>query len=93
MNNRRAWVAGTRLLVRCARLKDALKRIKTSVRAVVVGNHHDSATSIGPLVSRAQFDRVQHFIRCGQEEGATIVIGGPSESRKATSFGKRYLLK
>ncbi|OLU05908.1 hypothetical protein BVK86_00690 [Pseudomonas reinekei] len=49
--------------MRRARFKDALKRIKTSVRAVLVDNHHDSATSIGPLVSRAQVDRAQHFIR------------------------------
>jgi aldehyde dehydrogenase (NAD+) len=31
---------------------------------------------IGPLVSRKQWDRVQGYLRLGQEEGATLLIGG-----------------
>jgi aldehyde dehydrogenase (NAD+) len=31
---------------------------------------------VGPLVSRAQFERVQSYIKKGIEEGATLVAGG-----------------
>ena len=33
-------------------------------------------TSIGPLASKAQFEKVQQLIRQGIEEGATLVAGG-----------------
>jgi aldehyde dehydrogenase (NAD+) len=32
---------------------------------------------VGPLVSKAQYERVQGYIRKGIEEGATLVAGGP----------------
>jgi acyl-CoA reductase-like NAD-dependent aldehyde dehydrogenase len=32
---------------------------------------------MGPLVSRAQFDKVQALIQAGLDEGATLVAGGP----------------
>jgi len=31
---------------------------------------------IGPMVSQKQWERVQSYIRLGQEEGATVVAGG-----------------
>ncbi|KOY02436.1 aldehyde dehydrogenase family protein [Pseudomonas nunensis] len=76
MNNGQACVAGTRLLVPRARLKEVIERVKTLVAALVVGNPEEPATDIGPLVSRAQYDRVQGFIRRGQEQGATLIAGG-----------------
>ncbi|MFP3562156.1 aldehyde dehydrogenase family protein, partial [Paraburkholderia sp. SIMBA_049] len=42
-----------------------------------VGDPRSPETDIGPVVSRTQFDRIQHFIRLGIEEGATLVAGGP----------------
>ncbi len=32
---------------------------------------------LGPVVSEVQFDKIQHLIRSGIDEGATLVIGGP----------------
>ncbi|WP_392889597.1 aldehyde dehydrogenase family protein [Pseudomonas migulae] len=76
MNNGQACVAGTRLLVPRKRLKDVIEQVKTLVDALVVGDPRDPATAIGPLVSRAQYDRVQGFIRRGQVQGATLIAGG-----------------
>ncbi|AHL36904.1 hypothetical protein CD58_18055 [Pseudomonas brassicacearum] len=39
---------------------------------MVVGNPQDPAIVIGPLVNRAQFDRVPGFIRCGQSQGVAM---------------------
>jgi aldehyde dehydrogenase (NAD+) len=41
-----------------------------------VGDPRDPSTAVGPLVNRAQYDRVQHFIRRGIEQGALLVTGG-----------------
>ena len=49
-----------------------LARAKT----VVVGDPADPATEMGPLVSQAQWDRVNGYIQSGLAEGATLVTGG-----------------
>lgn len=38
-------------------------------------------TSKGPLISRAQFEKVLGYVRKGQEEGAKILIGGNSTGK------------
>ena len=43
-------------------------------------------TTIGPLVSKAQFDKVQRLIQsAASTEGATLVTGGAGPSRRASS--------
>ena len=46
---------------------------------------------MGPLVSQAQFEKVQDLIQSGVDEGATLVAGGtgrPSESTVDTMFAR-----
>ena len=40
------------------------------------GNPLDPQTTLGPLVNRAQFERVQRYIQFGIDEGARLVVGG-----------------
>ena len=76
MNNGQACVAGTRLLVPRARLADTLAIVRNAVAALRVGDPRDPATAIGPMASRAQYDRIQRYIRLGLDQGATLVAGG-----------------
>ncbi|WP_377156581.1 aldehyde dehydrogenase family protein [Roseateles sp. UC29_93] len=76
MNSGQACVAGTRLLVPRARMPEVVERIRSAVAAMRVGDPRDPATTIGPMVSRAQYERVQHFIRRGLDQGATLIAGG-----------------
>ncbi len=76
MNSGQACVAGTRLLVPRGRMPEVVERIRTAVAALRVGDPRDPETAIGPMVGRAQFERVQHFIRRGLEQGATLIAGG-----------------
>lgn len=41
-----------------------------------VGDALDPATEVGPLVAERQRDRVEGYIRIGQDEGAKVAIGG-----------------
>jgi len=77
MNNGQACIAGSRLLVPRARLDEARGLLTAAVDAVRVGSPFDQATALGPLASRAQFDRVQGYIQRGLDEGATLLAGGP----------------
>ncbi|MBN8280591.1 MAG: aldehyde dehydrogenase family protein, partial [Gammaproteobacteria bacterium] len=68
--------APTRLLVP-ARLEQRAADIAREVaEGLRVGDPEDPATRLGPLVSRAQFDKVQRLVRAGIEEGARVVTGG-----------------
>ena len=42
----------------------------------MTGDPRDAATTLGPLVSAAQFEKVQGLIAKGIEEGATLLAGG-----------------
>jgi aldehyde dehydrogenase (NAD+) len=76
MNNGQACVAGTRLLVPRAEAQGVIERVRSLVEALVVGPPQDPATVIGPLVNQAQYERIQHFIRRGLAQGATLIVGG-----------------
>jgi aldehyde dehydrogenase (NAD+) len=90
MNNGQACVAGTRLLVPRARLDKVVELVQATVATLRVGDPHDPSTAIGPLVNRAQYDRVQGFIRRGQEQGATLIVGGEG---RPDGLEKGYFVK
>ena len=46
------------------------------VDSMPVGDPHDEATHIGPLMTSRQRERVEGFIRSGKAEGARLVRGG-----------------
>lgn len=77
MNSGQACIAGTRLLAPRSRLAEVEELTKAAVEAVRAGDPRDPATSVGPMVSRTQWERVQRYIRIGMEEGAVLLAGGP----------------
>jgi aldehyde dehydrogenase (NAD+) len=76
VNSGQACMAGTRLIVPENRLDEVKRLVKKAVQAVKVGDPGNSDTAIGPMVTKAQYDRVQRYIRLGIEEGAELVTGG-----------------
>ncbi|MEW6640977.1 MAG: aldehyde dehydrogenase family protein [Pseudomonadota bacterium] len=77
MNSGQACIAGTRLLVSEARRAEFEARLKAAIEAQVrVGDPRDPATTVGPMVSQTQWERVQRYIRLGFEEGARLLTGG-----------------
>ncbi|NJM84417.1 MAG: aldehyde dehydrogenase family protein [Tabrizicola sp.] len=68
--------APTRMFVPRASHDEALAVAKAAAEAFVVGDPRDEATTMGPLVSKIQFDKVQGLIAKGIEEGAVLVTGG-----------------
>ncbi|BCQ29776.1 aldehyde dehydrogenase family protein (plasmid) [Caballeronia sp. NK8] len=76
MNSGQACIAGTRILVPHARLAEFERKIASAVTKVQAGDPRDPRTSIGPMVSRKQWERVQRYIRIGIDEGARLIAGG-----------------
>lgn len=76
LNTGQSCNAPSRMLVPNARMAEALAVAKATAEGVKVGDLSDSS-AIGPVASRAQFDKVQGLIEKGIAEGATLVAGGP----------------
>ena len=45
---------------------------------LVVGDPTDTRTDIGPVSSRAQFEKIAEYVQCGIDEGARLILGGVS---------------
>ncbi|WP_267382894.1 MULTISPECIES: aldehyde dehydrogenase family protein [unclassified Sphingomonas] len=76
MNNGQACIAGTRILVPRRMISAFCAALEIAVARIVSGDPSDARTTMGPLVNRAQYDRVQGYIRRGIAEGATLLTGG-----------------
>ncbi len=53
-----------------------LERVLAKVARIRLGNPVDPGTNMGPLNSRAHYDKVTSYIRLGKEEGARLAAGG-----------------
>jgi aldehyde dehydrogenase (NAD+) len=68
--------APTRMFVPRDHQAKALAVAKTTAEAIVPGDPLAPGTTMGPLISKLQFDKVQRLIQAGIDEGATLVTGG-----------------
>lgn len=75
-NSGQVCSAGSRILVHEKVYDEVVDRLATRAKAVRVGDPKDAATSMGPLVSAVQMNRVLDYIDIGKREGARIAIGG-----------------
>lgn len=76
-NSGQSCSAPSRMLVPAARVSEVEELARQSAEAVVVGDPRDPLTTMGPVASRIQYERVQNYIHRGIEDGATLVCGGP----------------
>ncbi|MBI5067263.1 MAG: aldehyde dehydrogenase family protein [Deltaproteobacteria bacterium] len=76
-NSGQSCDAPTRMLVPEARLAEVEGLARATAEAAVVGDPAGEKTTVGPVVSRAQWERVQGYIEKGIAEGARLVTGGP----------------
>ncbi|MFC9973402.1 aldehyde dehydrogenase [Spirillospora sp. NPDC127200] len=76
MNNGEACAAQTRILAPRSRYTEVADALAAMVAGLNVGDPADYGTEIGPLVARRQQERVENYIRVGQDEGAKLIAGG-----------------
>jgi len=82
-------VAGSRLIVE-AHIADALlERIVAAFEKLTAGPTWDSDTSLGPLISTKQLDRVEKIVRQATDAKARIISGGRRPA--SPQYGAYYL--
>ncbi len=82
--------APTRMLVERPVYDRAVEIAAAHARTVRVGNPAEDGDHIGPLVSQAQFDKVQGLIEIAIREGARLVAGGPG---RPEGFNRGYYVR
>lgn len=68
--------APSRMLVPRGRLAEAEQIAAAVSQTVVVGDTANKDTTMGPVVSKVQWDKIQGLIQKGIDEGAKLVCGG-----------------
>lgn len=67
---------GTRVFVQSGIRERFMERLLERTRAIRIGDPLDPDVQMGPLVNRAQHEKVMSYIALGSEEGAELAIGG-----------------
>ena len=75
-NSGQSCNAPTRMFVPRAKQDQAAAIAKEAAEKIKVGDPFADDTTMGPVVSQLQFDKIQALIKKGIEEGATVVAGG-----------------
>ena len=76
-NSGQSCDAPTRMLVPFDRHDEALEIARAAAESQKVGDPRAAGTDLGPVVSAAQFEKIQRLIGAGIAEGATLAAGGP----------------
>jgi aldehyde dehydrogenase (NAD+) len=68
--------APTRMLVPLTKMQEAAAIAKGVAEKVKPGDPRSAETTMGPVVNRVQWEKIQGLIKKGIDEGATLVTGG-----------------
>lgn len=75
-NSGQSCNAPTRMLVQRSIYEHAVEVAAAQAQKTQIGDPTEEGRHIGPVVSRAQFDKIQGLIQTGIDEGARLVAGG-----------------
>jgi aldehyde dehydrogenase (NAD+) len=76
LNSGQTCSALTRMIVPRSRLAEVEERAVAAAEGYVVGSSLEPTTTLGPLASAAQLQRVRGYIKTGVDEGASLLTGG-----------------
>lgn len=76
-NSGQSCISPTKILVHRPRATEAATFIRDIYTATPVGDPAQEGPHLGPLVNKAQYDKVRGLIQSAIDEGATLETGGP----------------
>lgn len=85
INAGQVCLAGTRLLVQASIHDAAVEQLAAAVAAVKVGPQPEAM--VGPITTRAQYDRVRSYFDIARQDGARAIVGGSLDARDEWNEG------
>jgi (Z)-2-((N-methylformamido)methylene)-5-hydroxybutyrolactone dehydrogenase len=79
-------MAGSRLLVQSSIAEKLVNRIAERARTIKMGDPMAAETEMGPMATRAQFDKVMAMLDRARNSGANIVCGGNKSTENEGYF-------
>ena len=76
MNSGQVCASLSRVLAPCSMYEDVVRCVAEAATGWRVGDPFDPETTMGPLVSGKQRERVEGYVEAGRQEGARLVTGG-----------------
>ncbi|KTD83053.1 glycine betaine aldehyde dehydrogenase [Legionella waltersii] len=83
--------AGSRLIVERSVHKKMVDGMLKKIPNIKLGHGLDEGVKMGPLVSNAHREKVEHYVKIGIEEGAKLICGG--KRPKGEAFEKGYFFE
>ena len=75
-NSGQSCHAPSRILVHETQADDLLGHLASEAGKIRIGDPRDPAVTMGPVVNKSQYERIQKYIQIGLDEGAQLVCGG-----------------
>ena len=86
-NNGQQCLAGSRILVQSSIADDFIAKFVARAKNLRIGDPFDHATEIGPLISKAQMDRVLQYAEMARaSDGVEVLAGGKRAASFETGF-------
>lgn len=82
--------APTRLLVEESVYDEVVQIAKKATESLKTNSAHKHGDHLGPVISEAQYEKIQKYIQIGIDEGAQLVCGGLG---KPEGFNQGYFVK
>lgn len=77
INSGQSCIAPSRMVVEESAYDQAVEIATEVGESLTVGPAEEPGPHLGPVVNKAQFEKIQGLIRSGIEEGARVIVGGP----------------
>lgn len=90
VNSGQSCNAPSRMLVPDARMEEAASIARSAAETIRVGDPEAEGTTIGPVVSKPQYEKIQDLIQAGIDEGAKLETGGTG---RPAGLEKGYYVK
>lgn len=92
LNQGQICLCGSKILVQQDIYESFLKKFGEAVRQLKVGDRQNPETFMGPLISRAQFDKVQGAVAQARKDSGRFICG-EEELDLPSPFAKGYFMR
>jgi aldehyde dehydrogenase (NAD+) len=75
-NKGEVCVAGSRILVERAIYDEFVESFSAMAKAAVLGDPLDPRTQLGPIATRAEYDKILRYVESGKNSSARLTAGG-----------------